>query len=210
MNSVEVRKLLYEMVATNKQPHRHYKRFIGDIMTEDYGCYILEQYHEEYYIFNPSQTAFNYPIVKDIWDYIGNKRPFLITPRLEIFRAEPLLYGNEDKAFDKRTCARYYKYLRGKAFIDNNVAYIPPTVCDYKNNKVKDYNILIYRIGEALHRIYQPSTKAGTNFIRMLIGKTFTTRFGKSYLGSLPINFPFYYSTSCKLIFRNTEQVLTK
>lgn len=198
------------MVATNKSPSRHYKRFIGDIMTEDYGCYILEQYHEDYYIFNPSQTAFNYEIVRDLWDYVGNKRPFLITPRLEIFRAEPLFYGSEEKAFDKRTCARYYKYLRGKAFIDNNVASLPPVVCDYKNYKLKDYNILIYRIGEALHRIYQPSTKAGTNFIRMLIGKTFTTRFGKSYLGNLPIDFPFYYSTSNKLIFRNTEQVLTK
>lgn len=86
------------MVATNKQPRRHYKRFIGDIMTEDYGCYILEQYHEEYYIFNPSQTAFNYEIVRDLWDYVGNKRPFLITPRLEIFRAEPLLYAQEEKA----------------------------------------------------------------------------------------------------------------
>lgn len=210
MNAIEVRKLLYEMVATNKSPRRHYKRFIGDIMTEDYGCYILEQYHEEYYIFNPSQTAFNYEIVKDLWDYVGNKRPFLITPRLEIFRAEPLFYGSEEKAFDKRTCARYYKYLTGKAFIDNNVASLPPVVCDYKNYKVKDYNILIYRIGESLHRIYQPFTKAGTNFIRMLIGRTFTTKYGKFYLGNLPMTFPFYYSTSNKLIFRNTEQVLTK
>ena len=63
MNAVEIRKLLYEMVATNKQPRRHYKRFIGDIMTEDYGCYILENYYE-HYIFNPSQTAFNYPIIR--------------------------------------------------------------------------------------------------------------------------------------------------
>lgn len=205
MNAIETKRLLYEMVATNKQPRRHYKRFIGDIMTEDYGCVIMENYHEEYYIFNPSQTAFNYEIVRDLWDYIGNKRPFIVTPRLEIFRAEPLLYAQEDKAFDKRTCARYCKYMRGKAFIDNNVAYLPPVVSDYKN-----YNILVYRIGESLHRIYQPATKAGTTFVRMLIGRTFTAKLGKFYLGNLPINFPFYYSTSNKLIFRNTEQVLTK
>ena len=198
------------MVATNKQPRRHYKRFIGDIMTEDYGCYILEQYHDEYYIFNPSKAALNYEIVNDIWDYVGNKRPFIITPRLEIFRAEPLLFAQEDKAFDKRTCARYYKYMRGKAFIDNNVAYIPPVVCDYKSYKVADKSILVHRIGETLHKIFPPTTKAGTNFIRMLIGRTFTTKFGKFYLGNLPMTFPFYYSTSCKLIFRNTGQTLTK
>lgn len=210
MNNIEVRKLLYEMVATNKQPRRHYKRFIGDIMTEDFGCVIMENYHEDYYIFCPSQTAFNYPIVKDIWDYVGHRRPFIITPQLEIFRAIPLLYAQEDKAFDKRTCARYYKYMRGKAFIDNNVAYLPPVVCDYKNYKVADKSILIYRIGESLHKIFPPTTKAGTNLVRMIIGRTFTTKFGKFYLGNLPMNFPFYYSTSHKLVFRNTGQVLTK
>lgn len=209
MNNIEVRKLLYEMVATNRQPRHHYKRFVGDIFTEDYECSILENYHE-HYIFNPSKESLNYELIRDIWDYVGNKRPFIITPRLEIFRAEPLLYAREDKAFDKRTCVRYYKYMRGKAFIDNNVTYLPPVVCDYKNYKVKDYNILVHRIGEALHKIYQPSTKAGTNFVRMFIGRTFTNKFGKFYLGSLPINFPFYYSTTHKLIFRNTKQVLTK
>lgn len=209
MNNIEVRKLLYEMVATNKQPRRHYKRFIGDIFTEDYECSILEQYHE-HYIFNPLKAAINYPIVKDIWDYVGNMRPFIITPRLEIFRAEPLFYMQEEKVFDKRTCARYYKYMRGKAFIDNNVAYLPPVVCDYKNCEVADKSILVYKIGEALHKIFPPTTKAGTNFIRMLIGRTFTTKFGKFYLGNLPMTFPFYYSTLNKLVFRNTGQTLTK
>lgn len=209
MNSIEVRKLLYEMVATRKQS-RHYKRFIGDIFTKDFEYPILESYQEEHYIFNPSKASLDYEIVKDLWDYVGNKRPFLITPCLEIFRAEPLLFAQEDKVFDKRTCARYYKYMKGNTFIDNNVAYFPPAVYDYKNSKGVDKSILIYRIGEALHRIYPPTTKVGTNLVRMLIGRTFTNKFGKFYLGNLPMTFPFYYSTSNKLIFRNTEQVLTK